>query len=648
MGDSYSLDTSFGLSTNSSKRNATREAKTYAKNIIDRSIESIQESFRELTSRRVIHEIEETNLHGIDNTKGGNRRGIYYFVNEKHKAQIYNYGIRTMLQLFIPEPLAMYRKLHAKEAAVFEGKTPPHFPNINPESINSSPNQSNYYADLARNLNADSVSPPPPTKKILSKILKYEVETIEKYSDIDTVDESVILSIDEGYEATKVSVTFMVSWNESKKDHKGHERNRVLYVNVGDEVFNINRTNYPGDPSSATINRVFGTPKTGEVAIGVLSWSTIGYSVSIEVECSGAAAFSAWQHETYNSLLETNNSQWDEYNQAKAIFEREQKIVSERVNIGKNPFLNREIERTELKRQAIEILRCKHFDGMDFSAMQEKVKPCGFPLMNFKKAEEEAPEVQFFETAFEWNNITYMFYRYFWGRVCKFKENNSSNTGDPLFDAACDAGYARLQLPIRPGFEEFVNHYLSTGEIYNGEKPPSSGDPGWLPIWQEIKEDRDGHYTMREGFFDGLSKGDLEIKLEDSARYWDFINNTLDSNNIDSDINREIVIDCIVYCIKDIRETSPADPNHLKWIIELDRPIEADIIGKVGHQTGYVKVGEPWFFTLPSQQVFLGGEGECLPCNYPLKNCPPDTYQSKADLPIVNPIRMDIKGDQEL
>jgi hypothetical protein len=60
---------------------------------------------------------------------------------------------------------------------------------------------------------------------------------------------------------------------------------------------------------------------------------------------------------------------------------------------------------------------------------------------------------------------------------------------DPLFMNFLQAGAARILVPVRPGYEKAMLHYLNTGgEIWNGEDVPAPDDPLYVSIIDEIKE----------------------------------------------------------------------------------------------------------------------------------------------------------------
>jgi hypothetical protein len=51
------------------------------------------------------------------------------------------------------------------------------------------------------------------------------------------------------------------------------------------------------------------------------------------------------------------------------------------------------------------------------------------------------------------------------------------------------AGFARANVPIRPGFEGAIDHFLSTGQVWQGGALPNIGSKLFLPIATEIEED---------------------------------------------------------------------------------------------------------------------------------------------------------------
>jgi hypothetical protein len=89
---------------------------------------------------------------------------------------------------------------------------------------------------------------------------------------------------------------------------------------------------------------------------------------------------------------------------------------------------------------------------------------------------------------FEWENIVYICYPYFWGgQWLQDATYVSTDPSDPVFDQFLNAGSARVVVPARPGFENLVNYYLYTSQIWGGQNPPGPNDPSYLSIADEIQ-----------------------------------------------------------------------------------------------------------------------------------------------------------------
>jgi hypothetical protein len=93
----------------------------------------------------------------------------------------------------------------------------------------------------------------------------------------------------------------------------------------------------------------------------------------------------------------------------------------------------------------------------------------------------------FFERAFEWENLMYTFYSYFWGRQSRWAEMLLTQDIDAEFEAFLRAGAARVVVPARPGFEGALAHYHETGDVWMGEEMPDMFGQNYVSIITEIK-----------------------------------------------------------------------------------------------------------------------------------------------------------------
>jgi hypothetical protein len=203
------------------------------------------------------------------------------------------------------------------------------------------------------------------------------------------------------------------------------------------------------------------------------------FTVTIDIHCRlTEEGFAKWQQDTYAAIMES-------YLNKKAIYEEKlaQIAIQKGVQIlGRNPLENRRIERDELRKLVImTLMQNSYLDINSFYGGAE-------PIMNITKACQNGSKIRFFENAFEWNNMTYVSYPYFWGRHARWISALQLTDPDPDFSAFLKAGAARVQVPVRPGFERAVAYFCQVGAIWEGNDVPLIGDSLYVPIVQEITE----------------------------------------------------------------------------------------------------------------------------------------------------------------
>lgn len=94
-------------------------------------------------------------------------------------------------------------------------------------------------------------------------------------------------------------------------------------------------------------------------------------------------------------------------------------------------------------------------------------------VTDYDKAIKQGHYADFFEKAFEWENMTYTLYPYFWGRRSGWRERLGFHSPDPSFSDFVKAGAARVTIPARLGFSLEVIHLLDTGKPWQ-EGPVST------------------------------------------------------------------------------------------------------------------------------------------------------------------------------
>jgi hypothetical protein len=613
-GEAVTLNPHANVTGDFSKSQSENIARSYSKEIIDRSVSKIQEKIRRLQVSKVINELEEINKHSIDNTEAGSghRAGIYYWVNKVTHAQVYNYSKHLMFDMIIPEPAATFKKLFQLKQDQDKKLLEPEKPVVTPLTIS----RQNYGDLLSKYFIATTEEIHPPDEVIYTQfafsqnLSETDPDKTAGFSSHDFRSPE----IPKGYKATDLDYHIVVSTGHPK--NTGPMDEVAISVHVGRELifhrFMNERQQGGGQPNfnwqdSGTITM---NGEQGTVNLSLSGFTTLGFSLSgtVSLKCKLTdEAFEKWQTKIYNLIMADYNRKLEAF---KAANSEDNSLIQIK---GRNPFLNREIERNEFKRHVIAILMCNYFNGM--GSMMERVSPCGYPEINFEKLERDAPVIQFFEQVFEWNYLTYLFYHSMWARKCKWPELIDEDSGDPLFDKFLMAGAARVQVPIRRGMEEIFSWFLTTGQIWGSSGlPPVSGDDEYVSMIQELKEAKQCDYTDRPGLLE-VNSGSNIFKLTGSTFYWDLVNDEINSLNLENDINREILVNYEIYRIVQVEQANASDNS--SWNITVERNYEGASAQNLTHAVGALFVGTPWEIVIPTKLVYLRNEADKLP-EYPL------------------------------
>ena len=452
----------YDTASGSSQSEASSQATSYAKDVLERALQRVIERTRTKRSVTTIVESEDTTEHSFDNTAlgvGGTDHvvGVYRWLDKVYYNKVVNYGRRMMFEFVIPEPASFH--LFAKLAKPLSNEVmevPPPFDITSFEQITDE-----NYDEFAVRYGATNVKPPP--SAIVSVQATKSQEPIDGPNNEWTTWVTQ-LTVPQGYVATSARASILLS--------QGSERYITLCVGTCEPV-----TRYV-----SSVLDITGLPQiTGEIPINMRCRSS-HHALAVQVFCQPSAeTYQQWQIDTYAALKTAYEQKVSEYNR----WLRDQQDAA--FNFGGNPASNRQVERTELKKSAISFITGQRFESFD--ALRNNVAPFGYPEFSFDEATKEGRYIQFFEQAFEWEQMTYLFYPYYWARKKEWVHILHRNENDPLFMKFLQAGAARLQVSVRPGYEKAILHYLNTGgEIWNGEDVPTPDDPMYVSILDEIME----------------------------------------------------------------------------------------------------------------------------------------------------------------
>ena len=254
------------------------------------------------------------------------------------------------------------------------------------------------------------------------------------------------------------------AWDTGFESLRAHVGTRILNMTIG--------------PRSAELPRI-----VGAVNVAIFFYDFKAATVDIGVTCERTDEMhEEWQLATFQKIVEAYNRLNDAY-----IAELDRTENATLVAQGAlSPTAKRQVERDELQRGFINILTNQDFSTFDAVSVPNAGQP---PVIAVADAIDEGRVVRFLQQAFEWTTaMTYVFYPYMWGNPDRWFEVLDQSDPDPVFDTFLKAGSARVQVPVRPGFERAVLFYLATGRIWHGGQPPVLGDPLYVPIVQEIAD----------------------------------------------------------------------------------------------------------------------------------------------------------------
>lgn len=451
----FKASTDFALNT--SKEESSKVATSYSKDITTRATSKIFERRREERILKTIEVFEEKNTHGIDNKSGQDHViGQYQWIDKLYEAQVFNYGKRLLFDIMLPEPAAFL--LHAAGEQPKAGSDL-----VKPTAFTLKPTDLSEwnYAYYVQQYEAIGVEPPPEPYVTVSKAL----EGAGNDSDHGVATKAVELPVKGGYKALSGNVlcTFTMWEDDAAID---------VVVGTAGKRFDKNSA---WSWSFGMNNEVESVPVTVKV------FHIEVFTVAVEIICQRTEkALDDWKLKTHASILQGYQKQLRDYEEKLAALQ----VQAAQEVQGRNPLENERLIRTELKKGATSVFTAQHYDLFGAISLSSQ----GFPQADLPGAEAEGKYIRFFEQAFEWEQMMYFFYPYFWGRKPNWLKRALLQDVDPLFGEFIKAGSARIVLSVRPGFEKAIAHFLDTGQIWNGGDLPDITSPLYVSIIEEIKE----------------------------------------------------------------------------------------------------------------------------------------------------------------
>ena len=481
-------------SSATSTSNSNSTSQTYAEEVTNRALERVVQRVSERRTSRILREFEENNKHGFDN-RGGETHvtGIYRWVDKIYKNRLINYGKRLVYEFSVPEPSRFFKKAIVQilesnqqqignpEGLIFpEEPTPPQEFGLNSAEYIDRTNYQYYAALYGAQVNA----PLPYVDYVGISFTKSQGQGDGNQDKNKAIEKQI--EIPEGYKAYRA----FVSGRSKRSNSDGY-----VSISIGKNTFFASQN----DIYNATYLHSQDSYSSKIPASVSVNRSHIA-NLNVEIECHLTyQAYQQWQNETFDAI-------WEAYRNR--VLEYENKVREyndflyttytppvtggvEETTMEFNPLLNRALEKRELKRLAIDMMarplnvitaRNNYYGGSDTNINLNTY---------FNR---HANYVKFFEQAFDWEVMAYTFYPYFYAAKNQWEALfQQSNGTDPIFQAFLQSGMARMEVPVRPGFEDLVNYFMETGSIWMGNQLAVERDDDlYLSVAEELQQPEEG------------------------------------------------------------------------------------------------------------------------------------------------------------
>jgi hypothetical protein len=554
---------SFDFSQKSSDDHAFQQSHE----MVSRAVKRVEQRVTTARTTRTLQRTTEVNKHALDNTSANRVVGIYRWVDKIQRLQLFRYPHRLLLEFEIPEPAAYLtwrRKqprgdfLTPEPAALVRRDPTQNYQAILDAKKNTSPLQ---VTDITRDTyqwwvaqyNVAGVEAPPSDHIQISSFLELKDAVPGgsgggggAFGGNLTTDDSIVdktyfdLIAPGGSGATQPGITIPPGYRLEKWGAIGYAASVIAFlsnnynftatpdidVTVGQQGLQLTpqtggdiRLDNRADPPAFNWGRTpprswrfagsvpaptypTNPPITDVVPITARVTAARECRVHVTLDCAlvdGGAAILKWQQQTYELIVQ---AYWALKRQR--ADEQAAQATGAGVEIkGDPPARNKEVVAEELKRGVIEMLMGSNFSGRN---AMKTVTPESIPQVDLDAAPRVSDEIQFVEQAFEWENLTYVLYPYFWADQTRWNSMADVTLTDPDFARFLRSGSARVVVPARPKFESQVVAYVDFGVLWGGGPVPTVNDPAYLSIAAEIQ-------AQQSAPVDGEKRESWEVRL---------------------------------------------------------------------------------------------------------------------------------------
>jgi hypothetical protein len=527
-GPSYKLNADLTASYDRASETTQKYSANTAKEVTQKAATKITDQVTQSQTTKIKEKLVDLEKQKFDNVQGAkNVVGVYQWIEKVYLSQVFNLGRHLLIDITVPEPGGNLLALATQSSQLSPGPTQPRplgtilvdgqgkavldqfgqlqlDKPLNPLDLSENPADANFYGTWVALYGATGVTAPPPPAQTYTKGKAFD------YKDDDDKQVADTITIDDGYEG--VSVSLIVS-GERNDNPEGDVWTALAIGNA------LMKLAYPGGLGGARAEAASATASFSPHVTGTVDFTIYGRQYdqmvsTIEIQAvRTAGAYDAWRLATYEKIAAAYQNLETAYQTALS----KQQMATQTVGpLGAaDPDANRATERQELKRSCIAIFDNSNATvaGSEVMQLNPAIAPTTpdpanpqLPEPVLSTAQSLGARVRWFEQAFEWENVAYVVYPYYWGRRELWLERFRLTNDDPLFLNFLQAGYARVVVPVRIGFEQAVQFYLNTGLPWLGGDLPVVGDDSANPLYLDVAEEI-------KALTGGGEEGDLDVPI---------------------------------------------------------------------------------------------------------------------------------------
>lgn len=520
-----------------SKSSSESQSQDFSRQITEEATKNVRNLIKESSTTAILTEVERNTLHGFNNVDGASHSvGLYRWVDKIYAARTVNYGRRLMLTFDVPEPAAFFRGgLAQNEMNIMAGLEEPKPPGMyHWDALESTVSTKGgttprdrfdnhkriteeSYASLAALYDVKDIAPPPANKITGTKAISYPStnqagEVVDHQKDgneLSYVAADNSLRVDPNYKVKTVGI-----WGTKGENHKfgwyadilkmgikNKDTNSILVL-IGDKSFYFVAENTGGDKRDISTNFNKSVDISDSAILsGVLEPSL---PISIQADFEGILsftviytaylrdeAFEAWQIDTWAAILKGYERKKQDYEQNRQLAEQKINENNEAVTYQLRDTQYREIEQTELKRGCIDLLTEGTATGYSpiniDSEANVTINYDNSSLSDWRSPIANGVAAEFFEEGFEWDQMTYQFFPYYWTSESRWRDLMEQNGSDPTFEKFLKSGQAKVTVAVKPGNERAVMLFLKTGLIWSGGYLPLYDSQDVLEVYSDVE-----------------------------------------------------------------------------------------------------------------------------------------------------------------